>query len=72
MAKLDIEKIKKKYPIEAIELHFENIEKLGYSVSASDNECLIWDGDKLIVEADFYDDYHSNAADAIHAFFFED
>lgn len=72
MAKLDIEKIKKKYPIEAIELHFENIEKLGYRVEANEDQCLILDGNKLIIEADFYDDYHSNAADAIHAFFFED
>ena len=71
MPKLDIEILKKKYPFETIEKHFENIENMGYKVVASEDQCLIWDGKTLLIDADFYDDYHSNAADAIHGFFFE-
>lgn len=67
----DIETLKKKYPMEFLELEFSKIEKLGYQVNASESQCLIWDGEKLIIDADFYDDYHSNAASAIYSFFFE-
>lgn len=64
-----IEAIKLKYPLAVLESEFAKIEKLGYSVIASQEQCLIWFHEDLIIDADFYDDYHSNSADAINAFY---
>lgn len=57
-----------KYPLDRLEDEFQKIEKLGYTVIAEEFHCLIWSGEQLIIDADFYDDYHLNAADAIDVF----
>lgn len=62
------EKIKKKYPLKNLEKEFERIEKLGYIVAATEHSCQIWKRNVLIIDADFFDDYHTNAADAIEGF----
>jgi hypothetical protein len=66
-----IEGLKKKYPLESIERHFSEIEKQGYTVVASEDQCQIYDGSILLIDSDFYDDYHSNAASALQTFYNE-
>ncbi len=63
-----IEAAKKKYPLDRIEQEIEKIEKLGYKIVAEEHQCLIWQGNKLIIDADFHNDFHSNVADAIYTF----
>lgn len=62
-----------KYPLDQLENWFAKIEKNGYSVSADIHQCQIYDEmSKLFIDADFFDDYHLNAAMAIHEFFYGD
>ncbi len=62
--------LKEKYPLDKIELYFEKIEKLGYTIGATKDSCQIWDGIHLFIDADDHeDDYHLNAAEAIEAFY---
>lgn len=68
---LTVEQLRKKYPMESLEGHFEKIEKEGYQVSPCEYQCTIWKGTKLIIDADEYDDFHSNAASAIHCFYID-
>jgi len=63
--------LKKKYPLEHIDKEIENIEKLGYTVMASEYQCLIFDGEILIIDSDNYNDYYLNVIEAIYAFYFE-
>lgn len=58
--------------LEEIEREFEKIEKLGYRVGASEDSCQIWDGTKLLIDADFQDTYQANAIDAINSFWDEE
>lgn len=60
--------IKKKYPLDKIELEFEKIEKLGYSIGVSKSDCQIYLGNQQIIDADFSNDYHLNCAMAIDCF----
>lgn len=65
--------LKKIYPLESLENEFEKIEKLGFEVFPSEYQCLIYKSPSsvitnLIIDADFYDDYHTNAASAIDSF----
>jgi len=62
-------KLRKKYPIETIEKHIEKIEQLGYIVTLTDYQCQIFDGSTLLIDADFFEDMHTNAADAIESFY---
>lgn len=62
------EKLRKKYPVDVVELEIEKIEKLGYTVVPTESQCLIFKGNELIIDADFADNYHSNLVDAINAF----
>lgn len=59
----------KKYPLEHLEKEFAKIEKLGYEVYPSQTGCQIYLGTKMIIDADFYNSYHLNAAHAIDGFF---
>ena len=62
--------LKLKYPLDKLEIFFTNIEKLGYTVHATENCCQIYDNITLIIDADFHEnDYHLNAAEAIEAFY---
>lgn len=67
----NIELLKQRFPLKDIEKEFGKIMKLGYEVTTSEDGCQIYDGNKLIIDADFYNDFHSNAASAIYAFYFE-
>ncbi len=64
--------LRRLYPLEHLEKEFEKIESLGYTVNARDFHCLIFKNPggilNLIIDSDFYNDYHLNAAGAIHAF----
>lgn len=69
----DPNKLKEMYPLESLENEFDKIEALGFEVFASEDQCLIYkipssQITNLIIDADFEDDYHTNAAMAIDAF----
>lgn len=73
---IDIEVKKKKFPLEHIEKEIDKIEKFGYVITAGESGCQIWKDNtssatNLLIDADFYDDYHSNVADALYCFYFE-
>lgn len=61
-------RLKDKYPLDRLELEFERIEKLGYVVATADYQCQVWRGSRLIIDADFSDDFHENAASMIESF----
>jgi len=63
--------LKKKYPFDKLEFHFKKIEDLGYFVYPTEHSCQILLDNNLIIDADFHDDYHLNAAEAIEAFYFK-
>lgn len=62
------DKLKLKYPLNRLENEFEKIEKLGYTVVTSPDQCLIWLRNELIIDSDFSTDFHENAAAAIESF----
>lgn len=61
--------LKKKYPLDSIERHIQAIEKMGYSVGTSNDSFQIWDGTRLLIDADFHDDYYLNAIEGIDSFY---
>ena len=63
--------VKKEYPLDVIESEINKIEQLGYYVDATEYQCLIWDGSKLLIDSDFFDDYHLNVASAIWSFYYD-
>ena len=71
MKKNNIEELKILYPLERLELEFSKIEKLGYTVEANESGCQVFEGKDFLIDADFYEDYHSNAASAIFCFWNE-
>tara|TARA_R110000868_G_scaffold203969_8_gene451964 strand:- start:3466 stop:3684 length:219 start_codon:yes stop_codon:yes gene_type:complete len=66
--KVDWHQIKNKYPFDTLESHFERIEKLGYKVYPFPDSCQIYYNNQMIIDADFHDDFHQNAAEAIECF----
>lgn len=61
--------MRKKYPIDCLEKHINSIERMGYVVSASERQFQIWDGNRLIIDSDFFDDYYLNAISGIDSFY---
>ena len=61
--------MRKKYPVDSIEKHITSIERMGYSVSASERQFQIWDATRLIIDSDFFDDYYLNAISGIDSFY---
>lgn len=64
-------KRKEVYSFTEIDKEFEKIEKLGYTVYATEDGCQILDGETILIDADFKDTYEENASDAINSFWFE-
>lgn len=66
------DKLRKKYPLHMLETYFEKIENLGYSVSMGNDSCQVYNElNHLIIDSDFYSDFHTNAAAMIECFFFD-
>ena len=62
----------RKIKLEHLEQEFEKITKLGYTVVATEDQCLIWKGEDLIIDSDFHNNYYENATGAIGAFWDEE
>ena len=65
------------YPLDRIEENLRKIEFLGYLVKAQKRHCIIFKYpgrsiSDIIIDSDFYNDYHLNAAGAIHSFWHEE
>jgi len=60
--------VKARYPMDRLEEQFERIERLGYRVATSNDGCQVWHMNDLIIDADFSNDFHENAASMIHSF----
>lgn len=64
----NLDDLRQLYPLTEVQAEFDLIERLGYTVVSSEDQCLIWNGRDLIIDADFRDNFYDNAIEAIYSF----